>query len=137
MFLNCGQLTPFEGSVRLEIWDGGETFEFRLAVRDVSALLQERADRIPISRMFGIYETKGYGRARLSNPDPDDGKQKGVLFLVPCLSRRVFVTSRVGLAGVARSACKGAGDRWPDAIVSELIPDPVPQRGTIRMGVVR
>lgn len=129
-FLNCGQVTPGDDSVRLVIWDGTIEYVFNLTIPDVSALLQERAESIPVGRRFGLLENPRYGRARLTNPCAD-GARKGVAFWFPCFPGRVFSCSRVGLAGVARSVTRDAGDHWLEAVVSELLPDPVP----VRMGV--
>ena len=64
MFLNCGQCTPSKDAVRLVIWDGAIEYVFTLTIPDVSALLQERAESIPVGRQFGLLENKAYGRAR-------------------------------------------------------------------------
>lgn len=131
MFLNCGQATPSKDAVRLVIWDGAIEYVFTLTIPDVSALLQERAESIPVGRQFGLLENKAYGRARLTNPCAD-GQRKGVAFWFPCFPGRLFSVSRVGLAGVARSVTRGAGDHWLDAVVSEMIPDPGPVRASAR-----
>ena len=124
-FLNCGQATPGEGAVRLAIWDGTIEYVFTLPIPDVSALLQERAPSIPIGRQFGLLANESYGRARLSNPDAD-GARKGVTLWAPCFPGRVFSCSRIGLAGVARTVTGDAGDHWREAVISEMLPDPVP-----------
>lgn len=131
MFLNCGRAVPDGNSVRLVVWDGTIEYQFRVSTDDVSALLQERQESIPVSRMFGLYETHEYGRARLTNPTAD-GRRKGVVFWVPCLARRTFTVSREGLAGVARSAAGSPGDHWPEAVVSEIINEPIARMGACR-----
>jgi len=125
MFLNCGQCTPGDGIVRLAIWDGTIEYVFSLTIPDVSALLQERAESIPVGRQFGLLENPRYGRAMLTNPCAD-GARKGVAFWAPCFPGRVFSCSRVGLAGVARTVTGDPGDHWREAVISEMLPDPVP-----------
>ncbi len=131
MFLNCGQVALDGGAVRIEIWDGDLEYTFRIGLPDLSTLLMhEPEEGVPVSRMFGLYETDRYGRARLTNPNPRDGRRKGVTFWFPCFRGRRFSIARDALANVARG-------KWIDAAVSEIIPDPVPGQGTIRMGVLR
>jgi len=133
MYLNCGQLIPESETrtVALEIWDGETAYRFAAGVSDISALLQERTAQIPLSQRFGLYETRERGRARLSTTG------KGAVFWFDALPGRAFTVTRSRVAGVARMAARAPGERWLDAVVSEILPDPVPRAGTIRMGAIR
>ena len=126
MFLNCGQVLRSEDGVRIEIWEGTETYEFRIAHEDLRRLLQDEKP-VPVRRKFGLLENPNYGRAMLVGPE---GHRKGVVFRVDCFPKRGFSLARAALTHVARG-------RWHEAAVSEMIPDPLPRACTVRMGVVR
>jgi hypothetical protein len=126
-FLNCGLATPEPETrtVALDIWDGATVYRFVTRVSDLSALLQERTEQIPITQRFGLFETGERGRARLS------GTGKSVVFRFAALPGRAFSIARAGIAGVARTAARAPGEQWIEANVSEMIP----RRGMVRMGV--
>lgn len=129
MFLNCGRVIPLDGGgVRIEIWQGDETFEFMISQENLIRLLRDEKS-VPVGRKFGVLENPNYGRATLSRPN-DAGERKGVMFRADCFKRRTFSVARKALEHVARR-------KWQEASVSEIIPDPVPRTGTIRMGVAR
>ncbi len=116
MFLNCGQVTRREdGAARIEIWQGKEAYEFVIAKPDLDALLHDE-ESVPIGRMFGLLENPNYGRATLVGPE---GHRKGVVFRVDCFPKRGFSIARAALTHVAQ-------EKWKEAAVSEMIPDPVP-----------
>lgn len=128
MFLNCGQVRRREdGAVRIEIWDGRDAYEFVITRPNLDALLHNE-EGVPVGRMFGLLSNPNYGRATLTGLE--GAARKGVVFRVDCFPGRGFSVARKALEHVADG-------EWQEAAISEMIPDPIPRTGVIRMGVVQ
>ncbi len=127
-YLNCGQATGLgrEG-VRIEIWDGSETYQFRISVASLQDLLRDEVKKgVPVARAFGLLENPNYGRAFLSRSK----EAVNLKFWGDGLHGRRFSILRWKLREVAN---------WPGrvALVTEWIDDPIPAAGAIRMGAIR